>query len=58
MPEEAAGLKDLVSFAVNLYPGDGGRRIQTIFDDPVFRDKFDMTETAEHAQLVVWKLPI
>ena len=55
-PEEAAGFKDLVSSAVNLYPGDGGRRIQTIFDDPVFRDEFDMTDTAEHAQLVVWKL--
>jgi hypothetical protein len=26
-PEEAAGFKDLVSSAVNLYPGDGGRRI-------------------------------
>jgi hypothetical protein len=57
MPEEAAGLKDLVSFAVNLYPGDG-RLIQTIFDDQVFRDEFDMTDTVEHAQLVVRKLPI
>ena len=27
-PEEAAGFRDLVSSAVNLYPGDGGRRIQ------------------------------
>jgi hypothetical protein len=27
-PEEAAGFRNLVSSAVNLYPGDGGRRIQ------------------------------
>ena len=32
-PEEAAGFKDLVSSVVNLYPGDGGRLIRTIFDD-------------------------
>jgi hypothetical protein len=55
-PEEAAGFKDLVSSVVNLYPGDGARLIQTIIDDPVFRTEFDMTDTAEHAQLVIWKL--
>ena len=55
-PEEAAGFKDLVSSVVNLYPGDGARLIQTIIDDPVFRTEFDLTDSAEHAQLVIWKL--
>ena len=55
-PEEAAGFKDLVSSVVNLYPGDGARLIQSIIDDPIFRSEFDETDTAEHAQLVIWKL--
>ena len=55
-PEEAAGFKDLVMSVVHLYPGDGRRLVQAVFDDPVFATEFDLTDTAEHAQLVVWKL--
>jgi FAD-linked sulfhydryl oxidase len=55
-PEEAAGLKDLVSSVVNLYPGDWARLVQSIIDDPIFRSEFDETDTAEHAQLVICKL--
>jgi hypothetical protein len=55
-PEEDAGFKDLVSSVVNLYPCDGARLIQSIIDDPLFRSEFDETDTAEHTQLVIWKL--
>jgi hypothetical protein len=55
-PQDAASFKDLVESVVNLYPGDGHRLIRAILDDPIFRTEFDLTGTAEHAQLVIWKL--